>query len=237
VQGNHELESLLAERPDLTGSPSVQTGEADTPPEGGARLAGMVDPHGCRTAYYFQWGPGATFGATSAVAFLESEATAVEVAIPSEALGPGTAYHYRLVASNELGTTVGTTRTFITLGRPAPEVESGPARWLSPTAATLTGTISCHGEPAAWYFEYGLSPHYGIRTAGGAAAGETPEIVAEQIQGLDPGTTCHYRLVVRRGSHVRRGADRVFMTPPVESLSGHLRTARIKPQREPATAR
>ena len=234
MQGIHELEGLLVERPTVVVSPSVRTGSADTPPAGGARLAGLVDPRGQRTAYYFQWGPSATFGATSALGFQEGEPTEVEVAIPSEALGPGTTYHYRLVASNQLGTTVGATQTFLTPGSQPPEVETGPARWLGPTAVTLTGTISCHGEPAAWYFEYGPSSHYGIRTAGGAAAGETPEIISEQIRGLDPGSTCHYRLVVRRGSHVRRGEDRAFMTPPVESLSGHVRAARTDPQRQAA---
>jgi phosphodiesterase/alkaline phosphatase D-like protein len=198
-------------------------------------LAGRVDPHCLRTAYYFQWGPSATFGATSALAFVEDRPAEVEVALPAEALAPGTTYHYRLVASNELGTTVGATRTLLVPGSPPPAVETGAARWLSPTAATLGGTISCHGEPAAWYFEYGLSPRYGIRTSGGVAAGDAPEVVTEQIRGLAPGTSCHYRLVVRRRTQVRRGEDRVFMTPPVESLSNRLRASRARRARQPAT--
>ena len=54
---------------------------------------------------------------------------------------PGTTYHYRLVATNEFGTTVGGDRTFKTTGHAPPGAVTGAAIRLSSTSATLVGAV------------------------------------------------------------------------------------------------
>jgi CSLREA domain-containing protein len=96
-----------------------------------------------------------------------------------------------------------------------PTAATGPAQDLSPTGATLTGTVTPDLRATAYHFEFGTSPGYGLGTAdqqveGGASA--TP--VAAGIGGLTPATTYHYRLVAISPDGTSAGADTTFTTPP-----------------------
>ncbi len=82
-----------------------------------AKLGALVDPGGIATSYRFEYGPTSAYG--SSTPFPEGsvgegvEARAVWAA--ASGLVPGVTYHYRLVASNELGTVYGPDQTFTTL--------------------------------------------------------------------------------------------------------------------------
>ena len=81
------------------------------------KLGALVSPGGIQTSYRFEYGPTSAYG--SSTPFPEGsvgeglEAHAVWAS--ASGLAPGSTYHYRVVASNELGTVYGEDQTFTTL--------------------------------------------------------------------------------------------------------------------------
>ncbi len=82
-----------------------------------AKLGALVDPGGIAASYRFEYGPTSAYGSSTPVpegSVGEGlEARAVWAAASN--LAPGSTYHYRVVASNELGTVYGPDQTFTTL--------------------------------------------------------------------------------------------------------------------------
>jgi hypothetical protein len=82
-----------------------------------AKLGALVNPGGIQTTYRFEYGPTSAYG--SSTPFPEgSVGEGVEphaVWASASGLAPGETYHYRVVASNELGTVYGPDQTFATL--------------------------------------------------------------------------------------------------------------------------
>jgi DNA-binding beta-propeller fold protein YncE len=81
-----------------------------------AKLGALINPGGIQTAYRFEYGPTDAYGSStpfpegSVGEGLESHA----VWAAASGLAPGTTYHYRVVATNELGTAYGPDQTFTT---------------------------------------------------------------------------------------------------------------------------
>ncbi len=81
------------------------------------KLGALVNPGGLQTTYRFEYGPTSAYGSStpfpegSVGEGLESHA----VWASASSLATGTTYHYRVVATNELGTLYGPDQTFTTL--------------------------------------------------------------------------------------------------------------------------
>ena len=126
-------------------------------------------------------------------------------------LTPGTTYHVRAYATNNVGTSYGSDLTFTT--RAAPAVTTGSAGSITSTSATLNGALNPQGDTATYYFEYGTTSSYGSIT--GAQNGGTGWIntdVGANIEGLSPKTICHFRLVATNSTGTTDGADSTFTT-------------------------
>jgi hypothetical protein len=116
-------------------------------------------------------------------------------------------------------------------------VTTGPASQIGPFSVTLSGTVNPNGQATQWEFDYGLTTQYTARTFGGTvAASSSQTTVTEMLQGLEPGTVFHYRLVGLHGSSVvSDGGDQTFMTLPYPrpvprvSVTIAPRRARTKP--------
>jgi hypothetical protein len=129
---------------------------------------------------------------------------------------PGTIYHFRLIATNAAGQSLGADRTFLTAGHPPPTPATGGPSAVGETFATVTGVVNTQGAVTSWWFQYGLTPTYGSSTYGGIApAAVAPVGIGETIRGLAPGTIFHYRLVAAHGGFVNYGADQTLVTYPV----------------------
>ena len=105
-----------------------------------ATLAGSVNPKGSATTYMFDYGTTPSYGTRTDPAAAGAGTTAVQVTAPVSGLTPDTLYHYRLVASNAAGTTLGHDRTFIT--RDAPVVitlQATPSPVPFGSGTTITG--------------------------------------------------------------------------------------------------
>jgi Ca2+-binding RTX toxin-like protein len=195
--------------------PAVATGAASRIAPTSATLNGTVDAHGQATTFYFEYGPGTSYGSRTSDRSAGSRRGDRSVSAGISRLTAATTYHYRLVARNASGTTFGSDQTFST--SLAPAVATGSATATGPTGATLTGVVDTHGRPTSWYFEYGSTAGYGARTgtrSAGSAAGNRG--VSATVTGLQPGVTYHYRLVARSDAGTANGTDRTFNTasPP-----------------------
>jgi hypothetical protein len=127
--------------------PGVSTGGASKVTITTATLNGRVNPHGAATTYFFQYGTTPAYGSRAADAAAGAGTAAVGAAAAIAGLGPNTKYHYRLVARNPVGTTVGGDRTFTTPKQPlglALAATPNPVAFGAPS--TLGGTLSGTGN-------------------------------------------------------------------------------------------
>lgn len=74
-----------------------------------ATLNGMAVPNGLATVAWFEWGMDANYGNTTQPVAVGGGTGVVRVSAPVTNLAPGSAYHYRIVASNSAGITGGAT--------------------------------------------------------------------------------------------------------------------------------
>jgi WD40 repeat protein len=99
--------------------PTVQTGQATSVTDTSATLAGTIDTFGGQTTYHFEYGLTTSYGSVApagAEGIAGSERALRTFTQTLKGLQPGTPYHFRLVATNAAGTTLGEDRTFTTLG-------------------------------------------------------------------------------------------------------------------------
>jgi hypothetical protein len=198
------------------GSPTIASVTAGSIKNSSAVLKGTVNPNGSAASYFFQYGLTNAYGVTSKPHSAGKGTKPVAVQTTASGLLPGTKYHFRLVALNKNGETIGSDHTFKTTGPPPADVATGPATLLGPFSATVTGVITPHNASTHYYFQYGLTVFYGSQTSPGAvSAGSTPVSVASALSGLQPGSTFHYRIVAVHGNNVfSYGNDQTFMTLP-----------------------
>jgi hypothetical protein len=97
-----------------TGAPVVITNPATNIATNTATLNGTVNPHGLTTTVYFQYGTTAAYGHTSAPQSKAGNAYQ-NVSASISGLTALTTYHFRIVGTNNSGTTYGGDRTFTTL--------------------------------------------------------------------------------------------------------------------------
>jgi phosphodiesterase/alkaline phosphatase D-like protein len=193
------------------GAPAAVTGAVSSVSTRAAKLSGRVTPNGQSTTWYFEYGTTTAYGTRTPARSVGKGTSPANVSITVTGLRATTAYHYRLVAANPSGTSLGADRAFATAG-PA-VARTGAAVAIGSTTATVTGLVNPQGRRTTWYFEYGTTVRYGSRTpTKTAVTGFGDQHVAAPISGLRPGTTYHYRLVARSDAGTQRGADLRFRT-------------------------
>ena len=191
-------------------APSVTTDSATSVTTNSATLHGSVNPKGASTTYYFEYGTTTSYGSTTTVTEAGSGTSAVPVNDTIIGLQLNTIYHFRLVATNSVGTTNGSDQTFTTNAL-IPSVSTGSATSVTSNSATLNGTINPNGASTAYYFEYGRTTAYGSTTITTSAGSGTAEVtVTANITGLSADTTYHFRLVAANSIGTTSGSDQTF---------------------------
>ncbi len=97
-------------------APTATTGSAGSITTTSATVNGKVNPGSQETTYRFEYGTTTAYGQASAEPSV-SGSTDQAVSASLTGLTPGTTYHYRLVATNASGTSVGADATFTTAAR------------------------------------------------------------------------------------------------------------------------
>jgi plastocyanin len=98
-------------------------------------------------------------------------------------------------------------------GPAAPVVSTGTATGVSETEATLNGTVNPSEQETTYFFEYGTTASYGLKTPETAAgSGTSPLAKSATVGELTLGTTYHFRLVAKNATGTSHGLDRTFKT-------------------------
>jgi hypothetical protein len=109
---------LLAPATASAAKPAVTTGAAASITQSTVTLNGKVDANGKPTTYFFQIGTTRIYGTTTPATPAGESGAPVNVSVQVTGLAPATRYHYRLVAENADGQTLGADRTFKTKIQP-----------------------------------------------------------------------------------------------------------------------
>jgi hypothetical protein len=129
-----------------SGPPGAATNSTLDVASDSATLSGKVDPNRAATSYYFQYGPTNQYGEqTPAVPVGQGSAILYEQ-VRIAGLTPNTTYHFRLVATNSAGTSVGQDRGFRTLRAPSGIVIGTPSLTVRyGRKGTITGQVQGTG--------------------------------------------------------------------------------------------
>jgi hypothetical protein len=206
-------------------TPEVTTGVSvtDVTPTS-AVVSGTVNPEGLSvTTCEFEYGETTAYGSSvpcSQPLPLEGSAP---IPVSAELKYPrilfGHAEHYRLKAGSAAGASVGADEAIVRGAAPVPVIAGQPASNVSQFAATLNATLETGEALVNYHFEYGTSTSYGQLAPipdGYTPPTSEPVAVSQPLQGLQAGTTYHYRLVASSpGGTEVKGPDETFTTLPV----------------------
>ncbi len=136
------------------------------------------------------------------------------------ALNAVTNYYLRAYATNSVGTAYGVAISFTTLGQP-PAPTNSPATNITPTGATLNGSVNANYLSAVVTFEYGITTNYGssVTATQSPVTGSTNTNISIFIIGLAEGTTYHYRIKAVNSLGTTYGSDLAFTTVPSSTVT------------------
>jgi Fibronectin type III domain len=190
-------------------APTATTGPVTAVGPTTATVSGSVNPNGTATSWYVEYGPSTSYGSKTPTTSAGSGTGSIAISATLTGLQPGSSYHYRVVATSSAGTAHGADGLLTTAA--APQVVTGSASSVTPTSATLNGTVNPSGRATTWYFEYGTSTSYGTKTqAKDAGSGTSPVAVSAQVTGLKTGSLYHFRIVATSDAGTSRGSDQTF---------------------------
>lgn len=210
--------------------PTVSTLPASEVTATSAVLQGEVTPNGFETAVLIEWGLDTQYGSRTPIRQVGAGSAPVSVRQLLNGLTPGTAYHYRLVATNSGNKVFGEDQQFTTLAQvgaeilfpelPPPSVTTGSATNLTERSAQLNGAVNPNGSPTQGYIEWGEDLHYGQTTElKDLGKGDESVLVSEILAGLSSDITYHFRLVAFNAGGLTVGADQTF-TPSRSNSDG-----------------
>jgi hypothetical protein len=188
-----------------------------------ATLNGSVNASCSSTTVYFEYGLTNAYGATvpadqSPLSGSDFEA----VSAPISGLLINTPYHFRVVATNDSGTSYGADQTFET-GASPPDVITEAASNIGNFTARLNGSVDANNQNSTVWFEYGTTMSYGSTISGipGVVTGDIATAVYADISGLAYNTTYHFRVVGQNPAGITYGNNMMFTTLcPVPEAAG-----------------
>jgi phosphodiesterase/alkaline phosphatase D-like protein len=193
-------------------------GEASPVSKSAATIIGTLNPSGFPVEEcVFEFGQSESYGeeipCEESSSQIGSGAEAVHVQARVEGLSVNTAYHYRLRAKNSTGPAEKSSdSTFRTSG--APVVASTSFNDVGYNELNLEAEIDPGGASTTYHFEYGLTESYGDSTVTEELAGSdrSDHLANGHLDGLEPGTIYHFRVVATNEVESVAGPDRAFRT-------------------------
>ena len=195
-------------------APSTTTLQASDITTTTAILHGNINPNYLSTVITFEYGTATSYGnSATAIQSPLTGNTNTDVFATLSGLTPGTTYHFRIKAINELGTSYSADMSFTTLGQKPYAATSIPSG-ITTTVATLNGIINANYLSTVITFEYGTTTNYGnsITATQSPVTGNTNTNENATLTGLAPGTTYHFRIKAINELGTSYGADMSFNT-------------------------
>lgn len=204
-------------------SPTATTQAATNITTTSTTVNGVVNANFLSTTVTFEYGTTITYD--NSVSANQSPVTGnstTSVIANILGLSPNTIYHYRVKATNVLGTTYGSDMTFTTLGQP-PTATTQAATNIQPFSSTLNGTINPNYLSTTITFEYGTNTSYGTTATAtqSPVTGSTNTNINAPISGLTEGTVYHFRIKAVNSLGLSYGSDMTFTTlgqPPTVTV-------------------
>ncbi len=212
-------------------APSPVAGAPLTVDDESAVLTGTVDPNG-PSYYRFEYSKNGIDwkltdndnGFSNAKFFADRQlvgSSPQSVSATLEGLDANTVYRVRIVATKLTGPHTEVVvnspeATFLTDALP-PTATTTTVHSYTDTSAWLSGRVNPKGSATSYRFEWGQSTDYEHQAPlsdASAGSGGAEKGVLEEIVGLEPDTTYHYRLVAESSQGVTVGDDRTFKTRP-----------------------
>jgi hypothetical protein len=200
--------------------PATNIGSTEATLNGGF----TIDAPGGDTTYHFDYGVDTSYGSTTSEEDAGSTTGDVEVSVDVSELQSGATYHYRIVATNNFGTSLGPDRSFTTFQPPS--IESVSSQNLSATTADLVAQVNPNGADTTFHFEYGPTPAYGSQAPvpdGDLGSATTGQPIAVHIANLQPKQTYHFRLVASSQFGTVTSDDQTFNFFPPNCPNAHIR--------------
>jgi MYXO-CTERM domain-containing protein len=217
-------------------APTVATVSATNVTSTSALLDGSANPQFAAATGWFRYdtvNPGTcndAFG-TRAPAMggsaLGAGSTPVAYSQPVSGLAPGTTYYFCAIASNSVGTGLGTVQSFTTTA--APIVTTVAASGVTSTGASLNGTGDPNLASATGWFRYdtvdpgACNDVFGTRAPaiGGSVLGAGTAAVpyAQAITDLSPGTTYYFCAIASNAAGTGFGSVLSFTTPAAPAVT------------------
>ncbi len=176
-----------------------------------------LDPVDTTYSFIYNTGGGCAGGSTTTVGDAGNGGTEVSESASVTGLLPGTQYTVCFVTSNAYGSEQGPPVSFSTSAL-APSIVSEYTSQVGPSGVTLNAQIDPDGAGTTYHFDYGTTNSFGQSTPESASIGSdnSNHTASAAIQGLQPGTTYHYRVVATNSQSLgggTLGSDRTFVTP------------------------
>ena len=227
--------------PSAPAAPTVIREGASSVTTTSATVSATVNANGFDTHYYFEYVDAAGYNPSAPDPYsagtelpappgtdLGAYFDGVGVSVTPTGLDQSTVYHFRVVASNSLGTTYGSDQTFETYPS-APSVDSQSSTNITLDSATLNAQINPNLADTTYYFEYvdaaGYKPSASDPYSAGSKVPAPPgsDIGSEtadqsetaNVAGLAATTTYHWRTVAVNAVGTAYGPDQTFETFPV----------------------
>jgi len=180
-----------------------------------ATLQANINPHGFDTTYHFEYGPTTSYGSSLPVPDTDIGSGFGDQSVSQSISGLqlSTTYHFRVVATSSQGTVDGPDQTFTT--EPAALIDGQSVGGVQVTGATLTAQINPLGLDTTYHFEYGTTTSYGTEFPvpdADIGSGSSDVAVSQPLQGLQGGTTYHYRVIATNSAGTADGPDQTFTT-------------------------
>jgi sugar lactone lactonase YvrE len=206
-----------------SGPPRITSEAATVEGHEAATLHAKVNPDELESKYHFEYGESTAYGSEVPLggASIPAGEVAVAESAPLSKLKIGVTYHFRVVATNEAGSTVGPDQTFTTI--PPALIESESAAEVSSTGATLQTQVNPLGHDTTYYFQYGTEPCKANPAAcistpappgTDIGSGETAQPGSVRLQELKPASTYHYRVLATNSLGTAEGAEHTLATQP-----------------------
>jgi C1A family cysteine protease len=195
--------------------PVATTTAATSITTSGATLNGTVNANNKTTTVTFEYGVTTSYGTiVNATPNTVTGTTVTSVTAAIAGLAPVTTYHYRVIATNSVGTATGADMTFTTPALPLPIATTAAATTITASGATLNGTVNANGYSTTVVYEYGLTTAYGstINATPNTVTGSTVTNVIAAVTGLTGSTLYHYRVKATSSIGTTHGNDLTFTT-------------------------
>jgi subtilisin-like proprotein convertase family protein len=193
-------------------APTVTTNPATGIGQVSATINATVNPNGGTTTIVFDYGTSTGFGGLVSSTTLTGSG-AQPVAATVGGLTCGTTYYFRIRATNSAGSATGNTLSFTTTNCSvqAPMVATLAATGVSPTGATLNGTVDPNGGATSTFFDYGTSTSYGSSITGFVLTGSGLHPLSATVS-LTCNTTYHFRIRASNSAGSSFGNDMTLTT-------------------------